>query len=301
VLNNFLFIIIAIIVFGGTVYPMASELVTGTKITVGPPFYNQTTGPVFAALVLLMGVCPLLAWRRTSTRRLGRAAAVPLIVTAVFVAGLAALGVRSWGALLGLGITLFVSITTVLDFGQGILARFRMAASSQQRESLWQAIITLIDRNRHRYGGYTIHLGVVLMAIGIIGTNFFQQQTQGQLEPGGQLVLGQYMVTYKGITDVMADPDKEVTSATLALYRNGQYMGDLHPSREFYVSSGEPVTIPGVRNSVEDDFYTILASWEQNSATFKIYLNPLVNWLWAGGLVFILGTLVAAWPSKAES
>jgi cytochrome c-type biogenesis protein CcmF len=304
VLNNFLFIIIAVIVFGGTVYPMLSELATGTKITVGPPFYNQTTGPVFAALVLLMGICPLLAWRRTSTRRLGRAAAVPLIVTAVFVVVLFASGIRSWGALLGLGISLFVTITTVLDFGQGILARFRMAAAGQQRESVWQAIVTLIDRNRHRYGGYTIHLGVVLMAIGIIGTNFFQQQTQGQLKPGDQLVLGQYMVTYKGLTDVMADPDKEVTSATLAVYRYGQYVGDLHPSREYYVSSGEPVTIPGVRNSVEDDFYIVLASWEQlsaNSATFKIYLNPLVNWLWAGGLVFIVGTLVAAWPSKAES
>jgi len=295
---------ITVIVFLGTVYPMVSELVTGTKISVGPPFYNRTTGPVFAALVLLMGVCPLLAWRRTSARRLGRAAAVPLVITAVFVAVLVALGIRSWGALLGLGISLLVAITTVMDFGQGILARFRQAAAGQQRESAWQAVATLIDRNRHRYGGYTIHLGVVLMAIGIIGTNFFQQQTQGQLKPGDQMVLGQYMVTYKGITDVMATPDVEVTSATLAVYRSGRYVGDVHPSRELYLSSGEPVTIPGVRSSVEDDFYTILASWEElsaQSATFKIYLNPLVNWLWAGGVVFILGTLIAAWPSKADS
>jgi cytochrome c-type biogenesis protein CcmF len=303
-LNNFLFMGITVIVFLGTVYPMVSELVTNTKISVGPPFYNQTTGPVFAALVLLMGVCPLLAWRRTSARRLGRVAAVPLIITVVFLIVLVVVGIRSWGALLGLGISLFVAITTVIDFGQGILARFRMAASGQQRESVWQAIGTLIDRNRHRYGGYTIHLGVVLMAIGIIGTNFFQQQTQGQLKQGEQLVLGQYMVTYKTLTDQMVDADKEVTSATLAVYKNGQYVGDLHPSREFYLSSGEPVTIPGVRNSVEDDLYIILASWEQisaGSATFKIYLNPLINWLWAGGLVFILGTLVAAWPSRDEN
>jgi cytochrome c-type biogenesis protein CcmF len=194
-------------------------------------------------------------------------------------------------------------LTTLLDFWQGIGARLRMSAASEKRESAWQAIVTLIDRNRHRYGGYTIHLGVVLMAIGIIGTNFFQLQTQGLLKPGEQLVLGPYLVTYKGLTDTMPAPDKEVTTATLTVYKNGQLVGDVHPSREFYLSSGEPVTIPGVRSSVEDDFYTILASWEQlsaQSATFKIYLNPLVNWLWAGGLVFVLGTLVAAWPSRSE-
>jgi len=300
-LNNFLFMGITVIVFLGTVYPMVSELLTGTKITVGPPFYNRTTGPVFAALVLLMGVCPLLAWRRTSARRLGRVGAVPLVVAVVFVAVLFALGVRSAGAQVGLGISLFVAITTGLDFGQGILARVRMAASSQRQESVWQAIVTLIDRNRHRYGGYTIHLGVVLMAIGIIGTNFFQQQTQGQIKEGEQLVLGRYMVTYKGLQTTMPEADKEVTTATLSLYRGGQYLGDLHPSREYYLSSGEPVTIPGVRNSVEDDFYTILAGWDQDGATFKLYVNPLINWLWAGGVVFILGTLIAAWPRKAES
>jgi cytochrome c-type biogenesis protein CcmF len=302
-LNNFLFVIITFVVFVGTVYPMVSELVTGTKITVGPPFYNQVTGPIFAALVLLMGICPLLAWRNTSARRLGRVAAVPLIITVVFLVVLVAMGIRSWGALLGLGISLFVAITTLVDFGQGILARVRMTATGQQRESPWRAGVTLIDRNRHRYGGYTIHLGVVLMAIGIIGTNFFQQQTQGQLQPGEQLVLGPYMVTYKGLKDEMVSADVEVTRATMAVYKNGQYVGDLFPSREFYLNSGEPVTLPGVRNSVEDDLYIILASWEQVSAggaTFKIYLNPLVNWLWAGGLVFILGTLVAAWPGKSE-
>jgi cytochrome c-type biogenesis protein CcmF len=302
-LNNLLFILLTIIVFGGTVAPMITELATGTKITVGPPFYNQVTGPIFAALVLLMGICPLLAWRTTSMRRLGRVAAVPLVVALALVVGLIALGIRSWGALLGLGIALFVTLTTVLDFWQGIGARLRMTAGPQ-RESIWQAVYTLIDRNRHRYGGYTIHLGVVLMAIGIIGTNFFQQQTQGLLQQGEQLVVGQYMVTYKGLTDKMADADREVTTATLSVYRNGQYIGDLYPSREFYLSSGEPVTIPGVRSSVEDDLYVILASWEEissGSATFKVYLNPLVNWLWTGGLVFVLGTLVAAWPSKSDN
>jgi cytochrome c-type biogenesis protein CcmF len=301
-LNNLLFIAIAASVFWGTVFPMISELVTGTKISVGPPFYNRVTGPQFAALVLLMGVCPLLAWRHASARRLGRMALVPLALALVFVIGLVVTGMRSWAALVGLGITVFVTLTTVTEIGLGLAARIRQ--TSARHESVWAAVTTLIDRNRRRYGGYTIHLAVVVMTVGIIGSNIFQQQTQGLLHQGEQMVIGQYMVTFKGLEDFMADNgEREVTRATLSVYRNGVYLGDLHPRRDLYVATGEPMTIAGVHSSVEDDLYIILADWEQttaSSATFKIYLNPLINWLWAGGVIFILGTLIAAWPRKED-
>jgi cytochrome c-type biogenesis protein CcmF len=293
---------IAASVFWGTVFPMISELVTGTKISVGPPYYNGVTGPQFAALVLLMGVCPLLAWRRASAQRLGRLALVPLALTVVSVIVLAVTGTSNWAALLGLGITVFVTVTTVTEIGLGVRARLKTA--SAHHESPWTALTTLIDRNRRRYGGYTIHVAVVVMTVGVIGSNLFQQQTQGLLHQGEQMVIGPYMVTFKGLDDFMADSGaREVTRATLAVYRSGTYLGDLHPRRDLYLATGEPMTIAGVQSSVQDDLYIILADWEQttaNSATFKIYLNPLINWVWAGGLIFIVGTLVAAWPRKDD-
>jgi cytochrome c-type biogenesis protein CcmF len=297
-LNNLLFMGIAASVFWGTVFPMISELATNQKISVGPPFYNQVTGPQFAALVLLMGVAPLVAWRKASARQLGRMLLVPFIASLVVVAALIALGIRSLGALLGFWISAVAAFTTLMEFWRGAQARMKVNG-----ENALTALVTLMARNRRRYGGYTIHLGVVLMTIGVIGSNFFQQETQGRLRLGEQLTLGRYVMTYDGLDEFFTDDDRQVARATVSVYRDGQLVGQLHPRRDLYFTSGQPMTIPGVRSTIEDDFYILLVDWEpiaSNGATFKIYLNPLVNWIWAGGLVFILGTLIAAWPDAAE-
>jgi cytochrome c-type biogenesis protein CcmF len=296
-LNNLLFMGIAASVFWGTVFPMISELVTGQKISVGPPFYNRVTGPQFAALVLLMGIAPLVAWRRASARQLGRMMLVPFAAALVLVAGLAITGIRSWGALLGFGVASFVAFTTLIEFYRGTRARMKTNG-----ENPFTALATLVARNRRRYGGYIIHLAVVLMTIGIIGTNFFQQQTQGRLKLGEQLTIGRYVMTYDGLDEFFTNDDRQVARATVSVYKDGKLIDQLHPRRDLY-SDGQPMTIPGVRSSVEDDFYVLLVDWENiaaNGATFKIYLNPLINWLWTGGLTFILGTLVAAWPDAEE-
>jgi cytochrome c-type biogenesis protein CcmF len=121
---------------------------------------------------------------------------------------------------------------------------------------------------------------------------------------GQQLTLGGYVMTYDGLDEFITDDDRQVARATVSVYRDGRLVGQLHPRRDFFFSSQQPMTIPGVRSTLEDDFYVLLVSWEPiaaDGATFKIYLNPLVNWLWIGGLVFILGTLVAAWPDPEEA
>lgn len=298
-LNNLLFLGIAASVFWGTVFPMISELVTGQKISVGPPFYNRVTGPQFAALVLLMGVAPLVAWRKASARQLGRLMLIPTLGAVALVIVLVITGMRSVGALIGLAIVSFSALTTLIEFWRGARARMRSVG-----ENALVALFHLAGRNRRRYGGYIIHLGVVFMAIGVIGTNFFQQETQGRLRLGEQLTVGQYVMTYDGLDEFITDDDRHVARATVTVYRNGQQVGELHPRRDFYLSSDQPMTIPGVRSSVEDDFYVLLVDWEPiatNGATFKVYLNPLVNWLWAGGWVFIFGMLVAAWPDMAET
>jgi cytochrome c-type biogenesis protein CcmF len=298
-LNNLLFLGIAASVFWGTVFPMISEVVTGQKISVGPPFYNRVTGPQFAALVLLMGVAPLIAWRRASARQLGRLLLLPFAAALAVVVGLMVFGLRNGGALLGFGLSAFVAFTTLLEFGRGARARRRATG-----EAALTALVTLIARNRRRYGGYVIHLGVVLMAVGVVGTNFFQQETQGHLRPGEPLALGRYVMTFDRLDEFNLDDDRHVARATVSVYKDGRYVGALYPRRDYYYLAQQPMTIPGVRSSVEDDFYILLVSWEPiaaDGATFKVYLNPLVNWIWAGGLVFVLGMLVAAWPDPAEA
>ena len=295
-LNNLLFMGILVVCFWGVIFPLNSELVTGQKITVGPPFYERATAPLFAGLLFLMGIAPLAAWRYSTFKTLGRAVWKPFIVS--LIAPLIAFisGIRLPAALLGFWLAAFVASVTLYEFWRGTVARHNRSG-----ESLPVALWHLAGRNRRRYGGYIIHLGVVLMAIGIIGIEIFQTETQGTLAQGGQISLEEYTLTYKSLAVFDTDDGRNVARAAISVDKNGKYVGDLHPRRDYYIESQQPMTIPGVRSTWEDDLYVILVDWQplsSQSATFKIYKNPLVNWLWLGGFIFILGTLVAAWPER---
>ncbi|MFZ6030471.1 MAG: heme lyase CcmF/NrfE family subunit [Chloroflexota bacterium] len=325
--NNLLFVALAIICFGGMVAPIISEasgfigqaipsladIFTGQKITVGPPYYESATGPLFAALLLLMGVAPLSAWGHSTGKTLGRAIWKPLVLTAAVCGVLYAMGVgrSDWWAILKVGgvsiislpadllafalVTLAASVT-VHEFWRGARAR-----QQTHKESFPSALWKLAKRDRRRYGGYTIHLGVVLMALGIVGIEMYQTETQGTLSPGEQLPLGRYAIRYDSLAEFPTDDGRQVARATVTVYRDGRPLGTLHPRRDYYVEAQQPMTIPGVRSTMGDDFYVLLVDWQPIStqgATFKLYHNPLVNWLWLGGLIFILGTFVAAWPDR---
>ena len=295
-LNNLLFIGILIVCFCGVIFPLISELATGQKVTVGPPFYESATGPLFAGLLLLMGIAPLSAWRHSTAKTLGRAIWKPFLVSIAVVALTLLAGVRSWPALLGFWLTSFVAAVTLYEFWRGALARHHKSG-----ENIFLALGRLASRNRRRYGGYTIHLGVVLMAIGIIGLELFQVETQGTIPEGGELTLGNYSVRYDRLDIFDTNDNRSVARATLSVYKNGKFVTELHPRRDFFYESQQPMTIPGVRSTMEDDLYVLLVDWlpsTADGATFKIFHNPLVNWLWLGGLVFIAGTFIAAWPDK---
>jgi cytochrome c-type biogenesis protein CcmF len=277
-------------------YPLISELFTGEKKTVGPPFYELASGPLFAGLLLLMGIAPLAAWRHSTAKTLGRAIWKPGLFSLGVLAVIFGTGVRQPAALLGFWLAAFVASVTLYEFWRGALARHRRSG-----ESLPVALWRLAGRNRRRYGGYMIHLGVVLMAIGIIGIEVFQTETQGTIAQGEQITLGKYAIKFDSLA-VFDTPDgRNVARAVVGVYKDNQFLGELHPRRDYYYESQQPMTIPGVRSTWEDDFYVLLVDWQPVStagATFKVYHNPLVNWLWLGGLVFILGTLVAAWPDR---
>lgn len=295
--QNLLFMSILIVCFWGVIYPIISELVTNQKVTVGPPYYERATAPLFAALLLLMGVAPLSAWGHSTYRTLGKAVWKPFVFSLLVGLGLPLVsGVTFWAALLGFWLSAFVASVTLYEFWRGAVARHKRAS-----ESLPVALWRLAGRNRRRYGGYIIHLGVVLMAIGILGIEIFQTETQGNIPQGGTLSLGRYTAKYDSLAIFDTPDGRNVARAVVEVYKDGQFVGELHPRRDYFFESQQPMTIPGVRSTMEDDFYILLVDWlpiTSQGATFKIYHNPLVNWLWLGGLVFILGTLVAAWPEK---
>lgn len=295
VLQNMLFLAITFAVFWGTVFPLISELITGTKITVGPPYFKKVTGPMFFVLVLLMGVAPLFAWRKQAAKNLGRAILYPFIGSLAITAGWGYLHRTHPASIIGLWLVSFVILTILAEYWKAVYARV-----SSRGETPIVALGKVIGRNQRRYGGYIIHLGVVMIALGIIGDGYFKQETQGTLAAGEILSIGDYSFRFEGLRGYPGSDGREVVEAQLKFFKGDQFIRDLRPRRDFFIVQEQPVTVPGVYSTSREDVYTLLLGWEgvnHDSATFKIYINPLINWVWIGGVVLILGTLVAAWPA----
>ncbi|MBK9926088.1 MAG: heme lyase CcmF/NrfE family subunit [Anaerolineales bacterium] len=296
--NNLLFMSILVVCFWGVIYPLISELFTGQKVTVGPPFYEKATGPLWATLLLLMGIAPLSAWGHSTVKTLGRAiwkpAAAALAITVVLYFTYTTIPI----ALLSFFLVALVILVTLYEYGRGVNARRKA-----QGEDIFTAIWNLTGRNRRRYGGYIIHLSMMLMAIGILGIEIFQVETQGTIAAGDSLQLSGYTIKYTEVAS-WDDAPKGVnfTRATVEIYdKNGKLLGDLHPRKDFYFDSQQPMTIPGQLASLKDEVYVLLVDWEpidQAGTTFKVFVNPLINWLWMGSFLFIIGTIIAAWPDK---
>ncbi len=168
-------------------------------------------------------------------------------------------------------------------------------------EPVWEAFGNLMARNRRRYGGYWIHMGVLIMAFGIVAVELHQQETQMRLQAGESLTLGQYEMVFNSISRYPGADDLLITEADVDVYKNGEFVKKLTPRIELYTRTGQPMTIPSANSTITEDFYSLLVNWEPTSAdaaTFRVYLNPLMNWIWAGGIVFIIGTMIAAWPES---
>ena len=294
--NNLLFMSILVVCFWGVIYPLTSELFTGAKVTVGPPFYERATGPLFAALMFLMGIAPLSAWGHSTVKTLGRAMWIPTFGAVIITVLIIATYMRDIYAIIGFFLVAFVLLVTLYEYARGARAR-----QKTHNENIFAAIWNLTARDRRRYGGYIIHLSMMLMAIGILGIELFQVETQGMLEVNQQKSLGGYDVVYKDIAQFIGPDGREVTRAVLAVYKKGQYLGELHPRIDYYFDAQQSMTIPGQRATLKDDLYVLLVNWEPASstgATFKIFVNPLVNWLWLGSLLFFIGIIIAAWPDR---
>lgn len=296
-LNNLLFMSILVVCFWGVIFPLISELFSGQKVTVGPPFYERATSPLFGALMLLMGVAPLSAWGHSTVKTLGRAVWKPTLAALAITIVLFFTYTQKIGALIGFFLVAFVILVTLYEYWRGAYARQR-----SQGENIFTALWKLTGRNRRRYGGYIIHLSMMLMAIGILGIEMFQLETQGTLKEGETISLANYELTYREIAQWDDLPSGvNYRRAVLDVYEDGEYLGQLAPRIDYYYDSEQNMTIPGQHSTFRDDLYVLLVDWEPvgaNGATFKIFVNPLVNWLWLGSFLFLAGIVIAAWPEK---
>jgi len=296
-LNNLLFISILVVCFWGVIYPLISELVTGFKVTVGPPYYERAAGPLFAGLLFLMAVAPFSAWGHSTLQTLGKAIWKSTLASFVLTVILFFTYTQNLYAIIGFFLVALAIFATLHEFWRGTIAR-----QKTQNENFFTALSRLMMRNRRRYGGYIIHISMALMAIGILGIELFQKETQGTVAAGESLNVGNYTVEYRELAswDVPSD-DVNYTRAVVDIYENGIYLGQLYPRIDYFYDAEQTMTIPGQRSTFRDDLYILLVDWQPVSnagATFKIYVNPLVNWLWIGSLLFLFGIIFAAWPEK---
>ena len=294
-LNNLLLVGAAFAVFWGTVFPLISEAVRGVKVTVNAPFFNQVEGPILLALVILMGMCPLIGWRRASTENLIRNFAYPLAVAVA--SGLFiyfGLGVRIVYAAVAFAACAFVLATLLLEFYRGTRAKHLLT-----KRNYAVSLLNLIWGNKPRYGGYVIHIGIILMAIGVAGSQAYMLEQEVTLNKGQEASIGNYRLVYENL-NTFPTKSKEVVSATLAVYSGNAFLGRMSPSKEFHANQDTPNTAVAIRSTPLDDLYLILNSWEGDTASFKFIVNPLVMWIWIGGWVVLLGTAVAFWPDARE-
>ncbi len=299
--NNLLLVGIAFSVLWGTLFPIISELVRGTQVTVGPPFFNQVNIPIGLALLALTGIGPLIAWRRASTRNLKRQFAAPLVVMVLVAAAFSALGVRHIYTLMAFAFSAFVLATVVQEFGRGVGARHRLHG-----ESYPVAFARLVGRNRRRYGGYIVHVGIVIFFIGFAG-NAFKNEMEASLKPGESVTMRSpfgydYTFTHVGVSQY-EQLNRYVSAASVEVMRGDERMGIMTSEKRQYWDSFErpqfqPSTEAAIESGLREDLYIVYAGSVEGTeeAVYRFTLNPLVWWLWFGGVVLVVGGIVTLWP-----
>jgi cytochrome c-type biogenesis protein CcmF len=292
-LNNVFLVAAAFTVFFGTVFPLLSEAIRGVKVSVGAPFFNRVNVPLFLALIFLMGVGPLIAWRRASTENLRRNFLWPVAVGAAAAAILMALGIRSTLAVLALALTAFTGGTIALDLGRATRARVRTGLG------LFPAVTSLVLRHNRRYGGFTIHLGILLIAVGVTGSQAWSRQSEATLRQGESLELAGYRVRFDGLAASREATHDKVMGTFTVEHRDGR-IAVMHPSKKFYPQERSPIAGVAYQMGLTEDVYLVLGDFSRDGsqATVKAQVNRLVSWIWIGGAVLTLGALLAVLPGR---
>lgn len=294
IFNNLLFLGAAFTVLLGTIFPIISEALIGEKILVGPPFFNKVNVPIGLVLIFLMGVGPLIPWRKASPENLKKNFTIPLIVGLIVAAVLFIFKIRDLTALLSFSFCGFVVSTIFIEFYKGVSVR------SSRGESLLFSLITLISRNKRRYGGYIVHLGIVLIVIGITASSTFNTEVEATLNTGESFEIGEYKLKFEKLERYKNDA-KNGTKAVLLLSSGGKVIDTVYPEKNIYRYEGNreinQETEVSLRSTFKDDLYIIMSNVNSNTnATFRAIINPMVSWIWAGGIVVLFGALITMMP-----
>ncbi len=301
-LNNLLLLGAALAIFWGTVYPVISEAIRGVKVTMAAPYFNRVMVPIGLTLLVLTGFCPLVAWRRASPENLKRNFKRPLVGALLAGVVMYMFGVRRLLGIVPLSCCAFVLGTVLLEFYRGTLARRAMTG-----EPAALSFANLIARNRRRYGGYIVHVGVVSLFAGITGSNVYKLEKEATLRVGESTNIGDYRLRYDKMDEV-SNPERDRVIAHLAVWDHGRFVGTLLPEKNFHPDQDQPVTETAIRGTMRDDLYVILVEWsnksavgELPSATFKVFVNPLVGLVWLSGFFVLLGTTIAMLPDPVKA
>jgi cytochrome c-type biogenesis protein CcmF len=292
--NNLILVVACFAIFWGTMFPVFSEWVQGTKISVGPPFFNRVNIPIGLILLLLTGVGPLFAWRKTSLESLKRAVFLPLIVSAAACAALLAGGMRNFYTIVCLTLCVFVSVTIFEEFYKGARIRAKNAG-----ENLLRATVNLTLKNKRRYGGYIVHFGVVLIFLGLSG-NAYNRDASQQLSPGERMSIGTYTLTMKDYQEGDT-PNYSYGYVLLQADQDGKFIGTLKPERRFFKTGDQQsTTTVALHSTPKEDLYVIFAGMSNDGTKYQInaFVNPLVFWVWFGSGILVLGTLVTLLPDR---
>jgi cytochrome c-type biogenesis protein CcmF len=295
ILNNLFLVAFTFTVLLGTTFPLIVEAVNGNRVSVGPPYFNKVSIPLGLLLLFLMGIGPALPWRRTTPEKLRRTFIVPALVGLASVAVVFALGMRAVWPLVTIGFAGFVMATIVEEFRKGINARKRIAGVSTP-VAFWQ----ILTRNNRRYGGYTVHAGIVVIIVALAISGTWRSEREVTLNQGEHMVLGDYVVQFDEVWGEQ-QPQRFVVGSTFTVFRKGKDVGQLQPRMNYYTGSQQPIATPAVKSSLKEDLYLTLMAFDQERgayATVRAIVNPAVPLLWIGGMIVALGGILAVAPQR---
>jgi cytochrome c-type biogenesis protein CcmF len=292
--NNWILLFSAFFVLFATMFPTLSEAVRGERLTVGPPFFNKWMLPIGLILLVLTGIGPLLAWRKSTISNLVDQFLGPVVFALLVSGALVALGVRVWASGICFGLCAFVFGTITQEFIRG--AEVRRAATGSDRIT---AMIGLVSRSKRRYGGYIVHVGIAVMFLGFAGEGF-KNESEGLLRPGEQMTVSHFTVKHDALR-VTNDPQKQMITGHVSVFENGKLIGTMEPAKWFFAKrENEPTTEVAIRRGFGEDLYIVLAGYDaaEQSATYAVHVNPLVNWIWFGFAILAFGTILAMLPDS---
>jgi cytochrome c-type biogenesis protein CcmF len=297
--NNWILLFSAMFVLFATMFPTLSEAVTGNRLTVVAPFFNKWLVPIGLIMLVLTGTGPLLAWRKSTVINLRDSFVFPIAMGVLTAVGLVAIGLREWAAVTCFALCAFVTGTIGQEFWRGMQIRRKNTGTD-----VFTALVGLVGRNKRRYGGYIVHVGIVLIFLGFAG-NAYKRDQQVLLKPGEELTIGRYTLRNDGVK-LNDDGQKQTVTAYIAVFEDGTQVGTMYPARWYFRKhENEPTTEVAIRRSIAEDLYIVLAADKESAATqaasLAISVNPLVNWVWFGFCMLAFGTFIALLPERTYS